>query len=190
LVKPWSIYVDYFRGVDGYAPREIALGFDLSFSISASLALLREIQPIITQFDFDHVSPSLTKQRRKRSNLGIVASQQQAPKQGPQLALSAWRDGPIAPLHHGSASGFGADRRHFRRSGVVKRGRAWSMLACRADSGRPGEQGPWPTVCRSGTPRHTFRKFFAAQKNLGFPTFAKCPRIGGKAVRLGFLDAG
>ena len=53
MVKPWSIYVDYFLGVDGYALREIALGFDLSFSISASLALLREIQPITTQNRFD-----------------------------------------------------------------------------------------------------------------------------------------
>ena len=53
LVKPWSIYVEKILGVDGYALREIALGFCLSFSISASLALLREIQPIVTQNRFD-----------------------------------------------------------------------------------------------------------------------------------------
>lgn len=76
-------------GVSGYAPCEIALGFDLSFSISGSLALLREIQPITTQFDFDHVSPSLTKQRRRRSNLCSVASQQQAAEKRPGAMINA-----------------------------------------------------------------------------------------------------
>jgi len=54
LVTAWSIYVEKIRGVDGYALREIALRLSLSFSISGSLALSREIQPITTQNRIDH----------------------------------------------------------------------------------------------------------------------------------------
>jgi len=93
-------------------------------------------------------------------------------------------------MHHRGDSVLGVNRRLFGRSGVVKRGQAWSMPARRADSGGPGEQGPAPTVQRCGTPRHTSAKFFGAQKNSSFALSAKCPRIGCKAVRLRFLDAG
>ena len=188
-MKPWSIYVEKIRGVDGYALREIALGFCLSFSISASLALLREIQPIITQFDFDHVSPSLTKCRRRRSNLGSVASQQQAPEKRPQLAISAWRIRPIAPMHHRGDSVLGVDCRRFGRSGVVKRGQAWWMPARWSVLEGRGSKGLRPPCKGVGLPLIPFENF-GAQKNLAFAPSPKCPRIGEKACCLRFLDAG
>ena len=122
-----------------------------------------------------------------RSYLDSVASQQQARKQGPQLVLSAWRNGTMAPMHHRSYSGLGMDRRRFGRSSVVKRGEAACWRGFRAGQ---GSKGLGPTLQQCRTPRHTFAKFFAAQKNLGFAPLPRCPRIGGKAVRLRFLDAG
>jgi len=83
VVKPWSIYVNYFRGVDGYAPRKSDYSFYLFVSLFLSLTLFRENQPIITQFDFDHVSPSLTKCRRRRIRLDSVAIQQQEAEKRP-----------------------------------------------------------------------------------------------------------
>lgn len=187
VVKPWSIYVEIIRGVDGYAPCEIALRFDLSFSISASLALLREIQPIITQFDFDHVSPSLTKRRRKRSNLGIVASEQQAPKQGPQLALSAWRNGPIAPLHHRGDSVLGVD---CGRSGMVKRGQAWSGVVDAGSlvgSGRAGGARARADRVQVWDSASYLSQIFRRAKKLGFAPLLKMPKDWRKGTLAAFF---
>jgi len=103
--------------------------------------------------------------------------------------LSAWRNGQIAPMHHRGYSVFGTDRRQIRRETVVRRGQPWSSWLVGLILEGRGSKGLGRPCAGLGLPVIPFANF-GAQKNLGFPTFAKCPRIGEKACCLRFLDAG
>ena len=124
-----------------------------------------------------------------RIRLGNVASQQQEAEKRPDATLSAWRNGTIAPMHHRGASHFGTDCKQIRRSSVVSLGQAWSTLACRSVLAGPGEQGPAPTVCRSGTPLIPFANFRRAKKFSICP-FSKMPKDWREGTLAAFSGCG